>query len=213
MTYIEPNLATKSFTCPHCGVLARQEKWGYTLDRGSNGCYSENLIEEAPLAISRCGHCGQNCLWVNQQHVFPEFSLAPPPNADMPTEVKADYDEAASICQASPRGAAALLRLAVQKLMVHLRQPGKNINDDIAALVAAGLPRNIQQALDVVRVTGNNAVHPGQLNADDVAIAANLFPLINLVVEYQISMPKQVQALYESLPQSALNGIQKRDKP
>lgn len=129
----------------------------------------------------------------------------------MPANIKSDYDEAAAIYPQSPRGAAALLRLAVQKLMVHLGQPGKNINDDIAALVVEGLPKRIQQALDVVRVTGNNAVHPGQLDADDVALAQQLFPLVNLIVEYQISMPAQLDALYSGLPAGALSGIAKRD--
>jgi hypothetical protein len=129
----------------------------------------------------------------------------------MPGDVKSDYDEAAAIYTQSPRGAAALLRLSVQKLMVYLGQSGENINSDIAALVAAGLPSQIQKALDVVRITGNNAVHPGQLNADDVTVAQQLFPLINLIVEYQISMPARVDALYGALPAGALAGIERRD--
>ncbi|KQN73048.1 hypothetical protein ASF04_07910 [Duganella sp. Leaf61] len=129
----------------------------------------------------------------------------------MPPEIQVDYKEAAAIYTKSPRGAAALLRLAVQKLMVQLGKPGKNINDDIAALVADGLPKLVQQALDVVRVTGNNAVHPGKLDADDTQVAQQLFPLVNLIVEYRISMPARVQELYDALPAGALNGIDKRD--
>jgi len=130
----------------------------------------------------------------------------------MPVEVQEDYEEAARIYVKSPRGAAALLRLSIQKLMSHLGQSGKNINDDIAALVATGLPQKIQQALDVVRVTGNNAVHPGQLDANDIKVAEQLFPLVNVIVEYQISLPNRIQEMYDALPNGTRNAIEKRDE-
>ncbi|WP_426088787.1 DUF4145 domain-containing protein [Janthinobacterium sp. PSPC1-1] len=202
---------TKSFTCPHCGVLARQRKWGYDLAHPMQDYWQEVQIQHASLKISLCEHCAKNCLWVNEDYVYPPTTSAPRPNPDMPTEIMADYLEAAGIYRQSPRGGAALLRLSIQKLMVYLGERGKNINEDIAALVAKGLPKQVQQALDIVRITGNNAVHPGQLDADDVGIAEQLFPLVNIIVEYQISMPARVQELYDALPAGALAGIAKRD--
>ena len=60
-----------------------------------------------------------------------------------------------------------------------LGEKGKKIDDDIASLVRKGLEPDIQQALDVVRVTGNNAVHPGQIILeDDKATAVALFELV-----------------------------------
>ncbi len=130
----------------------------------------------------------------------------------MPNEPKADYEEARSVVQVSPRGAVALLRLAVQKLMVALGQPGKNINADIGALVSEGLPKRVQQALDTLRVTGNNAVHPGQIDlTDNRDTAVALFGLMNYIVEQQITQAKEQDAIYEALPESSLSQIEKRD--
>ena len=211
MTYIAPTISQKSFTCPHCGVLSRQYKWGHGLDHKERLNYGEAQMPNAPLKLSQCENCGENCVWVGELLAFPDRGNAPRPNPDMPADVRADYEEAARIYSKSPRGAAALLRLALQKLMVALGKPGKNINEDIAALVAAGLPAQVQQALDVVRVTGNNAVHPGVLDANDVNVAQQLFPLLNVVVEYQLSLPARIREMYEALPSGAKAAIEKRD--
>ena len=68
-----------------------------------------------------------------------------------------------------------------------LGQPGENLNSDIANLVKDGLPVKIQKALDVVRVTGNEAVHPGVLDLkDDTKTAQQLFKLINFIAEKMV---------------------------
>lgn len=211
MSYVAPSINEKSFTCPHCGVLARQYKWGFDLDGPKDGHYREVAIRNAQLKVARCEHCGHNCLWIGDTYIYPDRGSAPQPNVDMPQDVQSDYEEAARIYTKSPRGAAALLRLAIQKLMVHLGLPGKNINDDIASLVKDGLPPHIQKALDIVRVTGNNAVHPGQLDANDAQIAEQLFPLINIIVESRISVPTKIQEIYNALPSGAKASIGKRD--
>ena len=129
----------------------------------------------------------------------------------MPQDIRTDFIEASAIVDQSPRGAAALLRLCIQKLMVHLGHKGKSIDEDIGALVKQGLDGRIQKALDVVRVIGNNAVHPGQIDLrDDKAMAIKLFNLVNLVVEATIATPKHIQTLYSALPEGALKAIEKR---
>jgi len=82
--------------------------------------------------------------------VYPASPLGPSPIDGMPEVIRTDYEEARSIAEASPRAAAALLRLAVQKLCKHLGEKGENINQDIANLVKKGLSVEVKQALDIV---------------------------------------------------------------
>jgi hypothetical protein len=93
---------------------------------------------------------------------------------------------------------------------------GSNLNDDIGKLVEQrSIPGSIQQALDVVRVVGNNAVHPGVIDLrDNKAIASKLFGLVNVIVETTIAGPKHVKNIYESIvPEDARKAIEKRDAP
>lgn len=133
----------------------------------------------------------------------------------MPADVKLDFLEANEILDKSPRGAAALLRLCVQKLLIYLGQKGKNINDEIGNLVQQGLDKRIQQALDVVRVVGDSAVHPGQIDLrDDKTTAAKLFGLVNVIVELQITQAKHISELYEFVvPETVKAQIEQRDAP
>ena len=145
--------------------------------------------------------------------VYPLASSAPHPNADIPVEIQNDFNEARDILGLSPRGAAALLRLVVQKLCKHLGESGTNINADIAELVKKGLPEMVQQSLDIVRVVGNNAVHPGQIDLDDnPLVATQLFDLVNVIAEIMISQPNRVSHLYANIVPSSLQAaIAKRD--
>ncbi|WP_081454264.1 DUF4145 domain-containing protein [Vibrio furnissii] len=144
--------------------------------------------------------------------VDPIIVSAPLPSEDLPESCRKDYQEAREIADKSPRGAAALLRLCIQKLCKELGGKGKNINDDIAVLVKNGLPVKIQQALDVVRVVGNNAVHPGEISLEDhPQVVTALFNLINMIVDNQITQPKQVAELFAFLPENAKSAVEKRD--
>jgi hypothetical protein len=146
--------------------------------------------------------------------VYPSGGTAPLPNPDLPSDIQEDYEEARAILNRSPRGAAALLRLSVQKLCKHLGEKGENINADIASLVKRGLLPAVQQALDGVRVVGNNMVHPGQIDPDDVAPTANaLFRLMNLIADQMITAPAQAKAIYDLIPAGTRAAIEKRDGP
>ena len=120
---------------------------------------------------------------------------------------------ATEILEKSPRAAAALLRLAIQKLCRQLGEKGKDLNEDIGELVKKGLPVKIQKALDIVRVIGNESVHPGQINLDDNNETAHrLFELINLIANTMITQPKEIDNIYNTLPKEKLKSITERDK-
>ncbi len=164
------------------------------------------------MSVSQCFNCKDISIWIYDKLVYPKRGEAPPANPDLSEDIRRDYDEASTILDLSPRGAAAMIRLAIQKFCKELGQPGKNINEDIKMLVANGLDPRIQKALDVVRVIGNNAVHPGQIDLrDDRATAESLFGLLNLIAEKMISEPKHVDEVYAALPEGALKAIEERD--
>jgi len=144
--------------------------------------------------------------------IYPPASMAPIPSEDMPEDVQADYLEARSIVDNSPRSACALLRLAVQKLMLALGENGRDLNEDIKNLIKKGLSTKIQRALDSVRIIGNEAVHPGTLDLkDDVPTASAIFGLVNMIVEVMITQPKEVDDIYSKLPESKKVEIARRD--
>lgn len=164
------------------------------------------------IVISRCFSCKRLAIWTSKKLRWPESAKAHWPNEDLSPEVKRDFEEAESIHLASPRGAAALLRLAIQKLCAEIEPDARDLNDAIGRMVKKGLNVQLQQALDVVRVIGNNAVHPGTIDLkDDAAAVSRLFSLVNLVADAMITQPKKIAEMYADLPPGALKGISDRD--
>lgn len=171
-------------------------------------------IEVNNLNLSICYSCNEPTVWVADKILFPKYEMLFEPNEDMPEAIAADFREANNILRDSPRGAAALLRLCIQNLMIHLGESGDKINNDIKSLVGKGLDLRIQRSLDLVRVIGNNAVHPGEINwKDNPEVATKLFGLVNYIVEDRISRPKEIDKLYdENLTDDQKTGIENRDK-
>ena len=204
--YTAPSYKAEAFNCPHCQAYAKQE-W-FELIYARQTTYLRSDIE-----LSTCDHCRDGSYWYDRKLILPRSSTAPMPNSDMPEECKKDYMEARAIASLSPKGAAALLRLCLQRLMKHLGEPGKNINTDIQSLVAKGLPLIVQQAADICRISGNEAVHPGTINLDDEPeLLQGLFFILNTIVEEQITRHKRLNELYKIMPANALKGIENRDK-
>jgi hypothetical protein len=210
---------TSKFTCPFndCRTFAVQH-WGepssIAVRFGGGSWGQRERGEMPPITFSRCEACNREAIYIGGQITLPGETDAPPPAVDLPPDCIPDYEEARAILPRSPRGSAALLRLVIQKLLPHLGATKKAIDAGIGELVALGkIKTQIQQALDTVRVIGNESVHPGEMNLkDDRDTALALFRIINLIVETEITEPKRLDTLYASLPQSKLEGIKRRDK-
>jgi len=199
--YTSPYLNGKAFNCPHCKAYSKQ--------RWANHFHDNKEVQ--PLYTALCENCIQYSVWWYNVMLYPKTSSVEQPNSDLPYEIQELYKEAGQIVGQSPRAAAALLRLAIQQLCVHLGGKGKKLNDDIATFVKNGLPSKVQKMLDTVRVIGNNAVHPGEIDADNEQTAQVLFRLVNLIAEKMISEPKAIDEVYSSLPEKEKENIAKRD--
>lgn len=121
--------------------------------------------------------------------------------------------EARAVEVHSPRAAAGLLRVVVERLAQRFGEPEKDTNQNIRLMVQKGLPVSLQQAFDSLRVIGSAGVHHGIMNIDDTPeIVTSLFDLVNIIVEKMITEPQKINALYEKIPESRRENIDKSDK-
>lgn len=223
--YVAPTFKGAAYHCPHCNTYSHM-LWGSLVSNRSKG-----YPKEIHYICATCSHCDKENIWrvtslyksdlpflsrsQNGDMIYPDTMIAPTPSDDMPDDIKEDYLEAASIYQKSPRGAVALLRLGLQKLCVHLGGEGKNINADLAKLAEDELvSKKLIRSADIIRIVGNNAVHPGTISDDDFEdVSFKLFALINMIVQQGITEPKEVDNMFGSLPEGPRQAAENRDKP
>lgn len=203
-----PSYRAESFVCPNCGALAGM-KWQHLL--ASVDTYS-------PISLSVCYACQKEAIWLNtaslsvrqfgaerEQHfilVYPNETSAPLAEPGMPEFITDDYEEARQVYRCSPRAAAALLRLCVQKLCQHLlRRTKGTIHDQLVELVELGFPSRVLRAFDTIRIFGNESVHPGTLNLNDTPeVALALFKLLNLAVRHCITEEQELEEIRALTP-------------
>lgn len=223
----EPKFNTTPFTCPHCQAISqmnfiipskmKQSIYANLQDIRATYILGENarnrvnnieniadVYEEFANSFAICQSCKKISIWVDEKMIYPKSRLTPLPNEDLPDDIKADYEEASLIVQDSPRGACALLRLALQKLMIYLGED-KNLDKAIKNLIDKKIiNEDLQKALDTVRVIGNSAVHPNELDIkDNKEIAIALFKIINYIAEKILTEKKRVNEIYNILPETA----------
>lgn len=145
---------------------------------------------------------------MNYVLAYPNVSTAPAAEADMPPDIKIDYEEARQVFVHSPRAAAALLRLCVQKLCQHLLGKEGSIHQQIGELVDLGLPNRVLKAFDTIRIFGNESVHPGTVNLNDTPeVALALFRLLNMAVRHCITEEKELEAVRALTPEAKRRNI------
>lgn len=219
-------LDQKSFKCPHCGAFSYM-KW----DNLSLFIYDDQGAEHNVLTRvhqANCASCSKDSIWYNHREVtnwigmngiprpsndselsrlFPINEITnkniPEYSPDMPENVKVLYKEAALIYELSPRSAAALIRLALEKLCEYLGVKKKNIKESIETLAQQqNIPISIAKAADNIRLIGNANVHVGII-CDEVLEDINpaIFTYINLIVDFAITKPKEIDEINSLFPE------------
>lgn len=216
---------SKGINCPYCKAFASM-KWGYgqgwkeKIDLKSDASSSSYQPLKKTIIRSDCTACSKVSYWIKsdstdekEKLLFPPTLVdMPDPNTDMPDKVKEVYIESATVLDSSPRASAALSRLAIDILTKELEPTGSTLNDRIGNLVKNGLPDMIQKALDIVRVVGNNAIHPGTIDlSDNKDMAISLLKLLNIITENRITQPKEIDSMFHDLPESNKKQIRRRD--
>lgn len=219
--YGVPNLNSTAFNCPHCHAYSQMRK------NIIEGYIGPGKYGNTGFATTGCTRCNEFACWYINTHtsdpegniyynatlIYPDSSCAESPSNDMPPDVRLDYLEAARIRQKSPRGAAALLRLALQKLCKHLGEPGEHINTDIRSLSAKKkVSQEVIHMADVLRITGNCSAHPGEMSDEDIdEVSDGLFELINFIIKEAISDPNARSAIYNKMPEKLRKKAEETD--
>lgn len=201
-----PKLGAESFNCPHCNVVT-QQIWEKIKT------IQINLDPNTNYFSSSCIQCKNMAFWENTKMIFPLIGTGPPPNLDMPDNIKNDYEEASNIVRISPRSACVLLRICIEKICDEKQAVGRDLNEKIGYLVEQGLNKRIQQSLDIVRIKGNRAAHPSTICPDDnIEMANKLFGLVNVISNWAHTEEKEIDELFDTVSERAKKSIKKRDK-
>lgn len=206
----DSSFGNTSIICPYCHVYA-QFDWSVQQKLNSKP-------KEYRLIVAKCNSCHLDSVWFQNLQskeeilMFPDYpSGLDAPNSDMPNNIQQIYIEAAKVLKDSPRASAALSRLAIDQLTQQFSSES-SLDTRIADLVSKGLSSKLQKAFDIVRIVGNNAVHPGEIDLkDNQEMAKSLLRLLNMITDNLITQPNQIDKFYNSLPERQLKHIEKRD--
>lgn len=167
-----------------------------------------SIFQTNKIWISECHSCSRIALWIGHDIVYPPRGTAPKAHPDTPPDIKELYDEASGIYNQSPRGAAALIRVAVEKLCrdicINLKISGADkrpLGDLVNELKEKyRFDEEIIIMINNAKIIGNDAVHPNLFNIEDNTAMANLlFGTINGIVARTISYEEEKKRSEETM--------------
>jgi hypothetical protein len=210
-----PEREKDGFDCPRCGRWAHQlwtaAEFGreikYRAKVGGNA-YQHRSVWTASV----CQRCQLPSVWRQDEMVYPQARLGATPHADMPEQVRELYEEASAVAAVSRRAGAALARCTVERL-IKILDPEAPSNANLDTRISRLKPRitrSLGEMLDVVRVTGNGALHvddqPGELvvmaldDEEGPQLLELLLQAANDLVEELVTRPSTTQGLWSKLP-------------
>jgi hypothetical protein len=163
------------------------------------------------VSISYCFNCNEICLWVVDQLVWPRCASGQEQKLHASPDVRLENEEASHTLDASPRGAAAFLRLAIEKLCKDLGNSEESPRPEVAPHFQEDLDARVQKVLDAMRIIESNATPPDPIGvADTPATAETLSGLVNMICEKMIIEPRHLQALYTKMRDGAQSAFEQR---
>lgn len=229
-----------TITCPHCFKISSQN-WHFEIGpfhRENNrvpfytNVNPAKLVENeepkrpfdednlAGIILSTCSKCDATTYWLksmdgDELQLYPHnFSNYPQPHEDMPKGIRKTFKEAGSVMHLSLGSSAALARLTLENLLIHLGYEDGTLNVKIGNVIKDGeISKKTEKALDVIRVYGNSGAHSGIINLEEQPwVPSTLLKLINSVVDDLITAPKEIDDMFDAMPTGIKAGIEKRDK-
>jgi len=224
-----PRFKWSAFKCPHCHTIEAQRwEWPKMIQHKHDWTTYD-------LWYSTCENCNWRMLWAetyktiywwkSQQKVnviFPvnynwnfDFEIS----KDTPQIIEEDFKEAIQILPLSPRWACALLRLCLQKfldeIVIKISWSRKDTIDESIKYLAIDvwlISDDISNIMHVLRIIGNEAVHPWQIDLkDDYQTAEELIELFNYLINELITENKKKVALYDKIPSSKKSAIKNNE--
>ena len=157
--------------CPHCGI-AFHDAWNEVLlFRGNNA--------EWKASTTTCPACTNNVInlvhaklvpahglrHINEAfRAYPAQTFRKPTPAEVPLEIKEDYEEACRTLGISEKASAALSRRCLQSILRGQGYAQENLSQQVDALLkepdpAKAIPTSLRATVDAIRNFGNFSAH------------------------------------------------------